>query len=70
MERRLEHLTIDGMSCGHCVTAVREALQRIPGLEVLEVVIGHARIAYDPDLVDRAAIESAVAGAGYGVLPV
>ena len=70
MDRRLEHLTIDGMSCGHCVAAVRAALERLPGVEVQEVVIGHARISYDPATVDRAAIEAAVEGAGYGVIPV
>ena len=70
MERRLEQLTIDGMTCSHCVAAVRSALERIPGVEVDEVVIGHVRLSYDPQLADRATIEAAVAGEGYQVLPV
>ena len=70
MERRLEHLAIDGMSCGHCVAAVRRALERVPGVDVIEVVIGHARLSYDPALADRAAIDAAIEGEGYQVLPV
>lgn len=70
MERRREQLTIDGMSCSHCVAAVRRALERLPGVEVDEVVIGHVRLSYDPALTDRATMEAAVAGEGYQVLPV
>ena len=70
MERRIEQLTIDGMSCGHCVAAVRRALERLAGVEVEEVMIGHVRLSYDPQRVDRAALEAAIAGEGYQVLPV
>lgn len=69
MESIPEHLVIDGMSCGHCVAAVHAALERTPGVRVLEVGIGHAWIERDPALADRAAVESAIAGAGYQVLP-
>jgi len=68
MQLRTEDLNIGGMSCGHCVSAVRGALERIPGLEVVDVVVGVARVQYDPALVDRAAIVAAVAGEGYSVL--
>ncbi len=70
MERRIEQFAIDGMSCGHCVAAVRRALERLAGVEVDEVAIGHVRLSYDPRRADRAAIEAAVAGEGYQVLPV
>jgi copper chaperone len=68
MDMVIEHLVIDGMSCGHCVAAVRAALDRTPGVRVLDVGIGHARIERDERLADRAAVEAAVAGEGYQVL--
>ncbi len=37
-------LKIDGMGCEHCIKSVREALQEIEGLEILEVKIGEARV--------------------------
>ncbi|MCL4455449.1 MAG: heavy-metal-associated domain-containing protein [Deinococcus sp.] len=31
-------LRVEGMSCGHCVSAVRKALEKVPGVEkVVEV---------------------------------
>ena len=35
-------LNIEGMSCGHCVRAVREALKVIPGVRVEDVSVGRA----------------------------
>ena len=50
-------LTIDGMSCGHCVRAVSAALAGVPGVAVRSVEIGHARIAAS----DTAAVALAIA---------
>ncbi|NQV73153.1 heavy-metal-associated domain-containing protein [bacterium] len=35
-------LTLEGMSCGHCVKAVKEALATVDGIEVEHVQIGSA----------------------------
>lgn len=43
-------LKIDGMSCGHCVAAVKEALSTIPGLAELDVKIGEASFGGSADL--------------------
>ncbi len=32
-----ERITIRGMSCGHCVQAVTEALQKLDGIEQINV---------------------------------
>lgn len=37
-------LTIDGMTCGHCVARVRRALEQQPGVRVLSVEVGSASI--------------------------
>jgi copper chaperone len=57
-------LSIQGMSCGHCVAAVRRALADVPGVQVKEVGIGGATIEVpEPAPVD--AIQAAVEDAGY-----
>ena len=60
-------IQIEGMSCGHCVKAVREALAGIPGLRIEDVQVGSATLSYDPALVDEDRIRAAVAAAGYEV---
>jgi copper chaperone CopZ len=62
-----EAVAIDGMSCGHCVAAVRRALEATPGVEVTHVAIGEARVRLDPTRVDRSAIEATIEEAGYTV---
>ena len=58
-------LAIEGMSCGHCVKAVTQALERVQGVEVQEVRIGSARVAYDPARTTPDAIIDAVNDEGY-----
>lgn len=43
---------IQGMSCGHCVRAVENALKKLPDVQVVRVGIGEAVIetAAPPDL--------------------
>ena len=58
-------LEIQGMSCGHCVAAVKEALGELPGVNVDRVDIGTAQITYQPDQVSPEQIMLAVEDAGY-----
>lgn len=37
-------LSIDGMTCGHCVQAVTKALSAVPGVKVKSVAVGSAVI--------------------------
>ena len=41
-------LTIEGMSCGHCVARVRRALESLEGVEVRSVDVGSAAADLDP----------------------
>jgi copper chaperone len=59
------HLEIDGMSCEHCVRAVKDALQQVPGTAVEEVEIGRATVAYDPARATPEQLMDAVADEGY-----
>jgi copper chaperone len=58
---------IEGMNCQHCVMAVKKELAKVEGLEVREVGVGSASVAYDEAKVDAARIEAAIAKAGYRV---
>ncbi|MGI9038772.1 MAG: heavy-metal-associated domain-containing protein [Gemmatimonadota bacterium] len=65
MNRREATLAIEGMSCGHCVAAVTTALEEMDGVEVQDVEIGSARVAYDSDAVTPEELEVAVQAKGY-----
>ena len=58
-------LEIEGMSCGHCVAAVSEALKELPGVNVDRVTIGAAEVSYEPGQVSPVEIVLAVEDAGY-----
>ena len=45
------NLKIEGMGCEHCVKSVREALEKIKGIKVLNVKIGSAEIEAENDSV-------------------
>ena len=59
------HLTIGGMSCGHCVARVSKTLQALEGLEVDAVAIGTADVRFDPNRRSIEDILEAVRDAGY-----
>ena len=58
-------LDITGMSCDHCVRAVREALAGVDGAQVESVEIGSATVTYDPARTSPDAIADAVSDEGY-----
>ena len=58
-------LSIEGMSCGHCVGQVKSALQGLPGVTVENVSVGAAEVAYDEATVSPDVLTKAVSEAGY-----
>jgi copper chaperone len=63
-------LTIQGMSCGHCVSHVKQALDTIDGLEVEDVQIGTARVWFDDEKVVKPLIAEKIDEAGYKLVSV
>ena len=59
------HLTIEGMTCEHCVRAVDGRLRRTPGVEVANVAIGSAEVRYDPTITNVDEIAEVIADEGY-----
>ncbi|MDX1418428.1 MAG: cation transporter [Rubricoccaceae bacterium] len=64
---RTETLRIEGMSCGHCVRAVEEALAEAPGVTVEAVEIGRAVVRYDDTQASADDLAARVEDAGYTV---
>jgi copper chaperone CopZ len=60
-------LTLEGMSCGHCVARVNKALSALPGVTVEDVKVGSARIRFEPDRTSMERIASTLDDAGYPV---
>jgi copper chaperone CopZ len=58
-------LHIEGMSCGHCLNAVSQALAALSGVEVDSVRIGRADVRYDERTVEPSRIAEAIDEAGY-----
>jgi copper chaperone len=58
-------LEVSGMSCGHCVGAVREALAAVPGVKVDSVSIGSASVSFDETKTTVGDLVDAVSEAGY-----
>ncbi len=59
------HLTIEGMTCEHCVRAVDGRLRRTPGVEVAKVAVGSADLRFDPARTSIDDIAEAIADEGY-----
>ncbi|WP_261664944.1 heavy-metal-associated domain-containing protein [Deinococcus sp. Marseille-Q6407] len=65
---QLTTLKIDGMSCGHCVTAVDKALRGVDGVQDVKVSLEEGRASVRGQA-DRAAMVAAVAEEGYTATP-
>ena len=57
-------LNIEGMSCQHCVHAVKSELSKLD-LNVKDVQIGSAEIEYDEQKIKENDLKDAVENAGY-----
>ena len=61
-------LNVAGMSCGHCVRAVNDALAGIAGVTDVNVSLKDGTVSFnhDPVLAPLDAIQAAITGEGYG----
>lgn len=57
---------VEGMTCGHCVNAVTQAVQALPGVAGVDVDLASGRVAVSIDApVDDDAVRVALDEAGY-----
>jgi copper chaperone len=59
------HLTIEGMTCEHCVRAVDSRLRKTAGVQVERVEIGSADLRYDPGTTNVDELSEIIADEGY-----
>lgn len=59
------HLTIEGMTCDHCVRAVDSRLRAAAGVEVERVAIGSADVQFDPGSTTPDEIAELIRDEGY-----
>ena len=58
--------TVRGMTCGHCVSSVKEEVSEVTGVREVEVDLATGSLTVTSEQpVDEAAIRSAVEDAGY-----
>lgn len=62
------YLKIEGMSCRHCVMAVKKAIDELEGVVSSEVTVGSAKVTYDWTKIGKEKIEDAVNKAGYKII--
>ena len=55
---------VEGMSCGHCEAAVRDELDKVSGVEAVEVDLDSKQVVVRGEFED-AAVRAAIEDAGY-----
>lgn len=65
-----EVLKVEGMSCMHCVNAIKKAVGGLKGVETVEVNLNSktVTVSYDDAKVTLAEIKNAIEDQGYDVL--
>ena len=62
------NVKIEGMSCQHCVMAVKKALGGVPAVIESNVQVGSATVKYDESKGSESDIRNAIEKAGYKVV--
>lgn len=60
-------LMVEGMSCGHCVMAVKRALSEVEGVGAVDVDLESGRVKVVGDALVDETLKAAVDDAGYDV---
>ncbi|SCG81764.1 Copper chaperone copZ [Proteiniborus sp. DW1] len=61
-------LTVEGMSCQHCVKAVKNALSELEGVKSVEVDLDTKKVEIEGDNLQDELLKSAIEDAGYEVV--
>ena len=63
----VRNIEIDGMSCQHCVMAVKKSLEALDGVTEADVEIGSASVTFDESKVKDSDLNDAVVQTGFKV---
>jgi len=65
---KTQEFKIEGMSCGHCVKAVRKELSRLDNVKIDDVQIGKVKVEFDESKTEESRIINAIEEAGFKVI--
>jgi copper chaperone len=65
---KTQEFKIEGMSCGHCVMAVRKELSKLVNIKIDDVQIGKAKVEFDESKIQESLIVKAIEEAGFKVV--
>ncbi|MGE5361275.1 MAG: CopZ family metallochaperone [Bacteroidales bacterium] len=65
-----KQLSIEGMTCGHCVMHVKSALSGVAGVSSADVDLASKRAIVEGAALDDEQLKAAVADAGYEVVAI
>lgn len=61
-------LTVDGMSCGHCVATVEGALSKLGAIAKVDLATRKVEITYDTNQVTISQLTNAIEDVGFDVI--
>jgi len=65
----MKEFLVEGMSCGHCINAVTEAIHKLDPAAAVNVDLGSKHVRVHSD-VDRYLLSQALVDAGYDPVPI
>jgi len=70
MAKETRTLNVQGMSCQHCVRAVKTSVSALPGVESVDVSLEKnlVTVGFDPATASLQTITAAIEGEGYTVV--
>ncbi len=63
-------LLVEGMSCGHCEKAVKNALKELDGVSNVEVDLGAKKVEVEGEGLNDILIKGAIEDAGYSLIEI
>lgn len=63
-------LLVEGMSCGHCEKAVKNALKELEGVSKVEVDLASKRVEVEGEGLNDILIKGAIDNAGYDLIEI
>ncbi|MBU5428220.1 copper ion binding protein [Tissierella pigra] len=63
-------LLVEGMSCGHCEKAVKNALNELSGVTKVEVDLSTKTVEVEGESLDDTLIKDAIEDAGYDLIEI
>ncbi len=62
-------MKVDGMTCGHCVARVQDAVKVLPGVRSFDVSLGEVELWADPGRITPSQVSEAIEALGFSPHP-